>query len=112
MRRLLPTFRRHFFSPQTSPDLVERYMSQMQEESFHVLTDQTKLSPPRLANPHTPIMIVRGEYDSIPLRQHQAMSKRYGAALKALPLGHELMLEPQWRSAADCIAGWLTQQGL
>jgi hypothetical protein len=57
-------------------------------------------------------LIVRGEYDSIPRRRHEAMAKRYGAALESFPLGHELMLEPQWRSVADCIDVWLRQRGL
>jgi pimeloyl-ACP methyl ester carboxylesterase len=111
MRRLLPTFRRHFFSPQTPPELVERYMARMQEESYYVVTDQAKLTPPLLNNSRMPILIVRGEYDSIPARQHEAMARRYGASLETFPLGHELMLEPQWRTVAVCIADWLTLTG-
>jgi pimeloyl-ACP methyl ester carboxylesterase len=112
MRRLLPTFRPHFFSPEAPRELAEGYMARMQEESYHVLTDQAKLKPPVLKEPRTPILIVRGEYDSIPRRRHEAMAKRYGAALESFPLGHELMLEPQWRTVADCIAVWLKQRGL
>jgi pimeloyl-ACP methyl ester carboxylesterase len=112
MWRLLPTFRPYFFSPQTPPEVVERYMVRMQEESYHVLTDQAKLAPPVLKDSATPILLVRGEYDSIPRRQHEGMAKRYGAALESFPLGHELMLEPQWRAVADCITKWLQERGL
>jgi pimeloyl-ACP methyl ester carboxylesterase len=111
MRRLLPTFRPHFFSPETPPDAAHRFMGCMQEESYHVVTDQARLAPPVLKDPATPLLLVRGELDSIPRRQHEAMARRYGADLKSFPLGHELMLEPRWRSVADSIAAWLGEHG-
>lgn len=110
MRRLLPTFRPHFFSPQTPAAVVDRYLARMQEESHHVLTDQARLTPPALQRPQTPLLLVHATHDSIPRRQHESLARRYGATFTTIPLGHELMLEPEWRTVADAIADWLAEQ--
>ncbi len=110
MRRLLPTFRPHFFSPQTPTAVVEHYLGKMQEESYHVLTDQARLKLPSLRRSDTPILLVHATYDSIPRRQHEAIARHYGATLVTTPLGHEIMLEPEWRTVADAISEWLSEK--
>jgi pimeloyl-ACP methyl ester carboxylesterase len=111
MRRLLPTFRPYFFSAGTPREQIDRYMARMQEESFHVVRDHASLAPPA-ARSGTPILLLHGQADAIPLRRHQALARRYGAALDTFPLGHELMLEADWRHVADRILGWLAERGM
>ncbi len=108
MRRLLPTFRRHFFAPHTPQEVADRYLARMQEESFRVISDQTRLAPPVLKNANTPMLLLSSAYDSIPPHRHKAMARRYGATLRTFDLGHELMLEPEWRIVAECMDAWLT----
>lgn len=109
MNEALPTFRHMFFSPEMPEEQVERYMAQMQRESNRVFDDISRLRNPNPGGVRFPTLILATEQDRIPHRINQLLADAFNAELQTLPIGHDIMLDPKWKIAADRIIDWIRE---
>ena len=104
-----------FFGGEPDPALLERCYRRTQRESRRALFDMTGWglpSPWRTKRP--PALVLGTEKDVlIPPAQARSTASLLGAEFRELPaLGHALMLDAGWESAAGAIALWLGGRGL
>jgi pimeloyl-ACP methyl ester carboxylesterase len=102
------------FSDATPEEQFLKYHAQMGDESFRVFLDLLGLNLAHPKRVKTPMMVVGAEKDTvIPPSDVHATAKAYGTRAEILPgLGHDLILEPAWRSAATRILEWLNARGI
>ena len=106
--------REAFFSEGMPRAELERYASQIQDESYRAFLDMVFLNLPRLSRVKTPILVIGGSDDGLfRPREFRATARAYGATAVIQPgAAHDLMLEPSWQTAADTILAWLNERGL
>lgn len=103
------------FAGPVDSERIERYYARMQPESRRALLDMTWWGLPqtwRLDLP--PALVLGAERDAlIAASAARATAQLLSAQYRELPgLGHAVMLDPGWRTAAEAIEGWLGEQGL
>jgi pimeloyl-ACP methyl ester carboxylesterase len=103
------------FAGPVDSEHIERYYARMQPESRRALLDMTWWGLPqtwRLDLP--PALVLGAERDAlIAASVARATAELLSAQYRELPgLGHAVMLDPGWRTAAEAIEGWLAEQGL
>lgn len=101
-----------YFSPEMEPKALLQFAELIQPESQRALADLLMLGgrfPRRL--PELPILVMGGELDVVfPPDVIRYVALRWHADLEILPdMGHMLMLDRQWKVAAERIVGWLRQ---
>jgi len=109
------TLRDALFHEAIELERLQRYYHLCQPESHRALWDMSLFDLPSLSRIHQPPMLVLGaEHDVlIPPDQVKMTAWRYEVEATILPgLGHGMMLERDWRVAADPILSWLHAQGL
>lgn len=93
-------------------DVAFGHFSRMGRESSRVFAE---LSWPHVcdvrAPADVPVAVLGGCQDGLfPETAARAVARRHGVEARLCPgLGHTLMLDPQWRTAADWIAGWIEE---
>ncbi|AWK88025.1 alpha/beta hydrolase [Azospirillum thermophilum] len=105
--------RRAMFSDDVPPAEAARYEPLLQEESRRVLLDIGGWIPfPPLPARGFPFLVMGAERDLlIPPDQVRATARLVGAEPVILPrMGHTIMLEPGWRTAAERIADWVMER--
>lgn len=104
--------REKFYSPQTPQEVVGRYATLVQEDSQRATLTLVRM--PRPKRVRTPMLVLgAGEDGCFTVAEAQRTARAYGTEAEIFPdMGHNMMLEPGWRSVAERIAGWLTAQGL
>jgi len=104
--------RRHLFSESLTEDVALRHLMRMQPESKRALFD---LSWPQHfwigSSVGIPALVLGAEEDAFfPPLQLQETALFHGVPAELLPgMGHLMMLEQDWRAAADLILQWLEQ---
>jgi len=106
----LELMRQALFSADTPDAWLQRYFHLVQQESQQVCLDLLGLNPLRLERDHGMPMLVmaagRDAFFSTGLMQD--MARHYRAELAIFPeLAHAMMLELNWRQAADALLHWL-----
>ncbi|MEZ0340941.1 alpha/beta hydrolase [Mycobacterium sp. pV006] len=105
--------RERFFSPKTPDSVVAACVRRLQEESARSgldgLYDRPK--PERI---DTPILVLGAHDDGAVTRAEvHATARAYGTTAELFPdMGHNMMLEPGWRSVGNRIDEWLITRGL
>lgn len=98
-----------FYQPMP-PELLERYYLKMQHESQRAVWDMLGFALPRPSPDHCPHVLVMGaEHDAlIPRAAVEHTAAVWGVRPHIVAdMGHGLMLEPGWRTAAAPLAEWL-----
>lgn len=98
-----------FFDPPPDDQLRE-YRRQMQPESHRAIWDMTLFDLPNVSSMHRPPLLVLGaDHDHfMPASLVELTGRSYGVRAEILPnLGHFIMLDGEWRAAADRILEWL-----
>jgi len=111
----METLRDAMFHETIELDRLRRYYHLCQPESHRASWDMSLFDLPSLSNIARPPMLVLGaEHDVlIPPDQVCMTARSYGVSPTILPdLGHGMMMETDWRIAADPILYWLKSQGL
>ena len=103
--------RSFLFSPATDEKVVQDCWARLGRESFHAWLRMLWLPPDASRIRGTPMLLLAGAEDRIipeaPLRQ---MVRWYGADMRTVPdMGHDMMLENNWREAADAMLDWLNR---
>ena len=110
----LDSVREALFHQPVSRALLHECFMHMQAESMRAIWDMSGFDLPRPARMRRPPMLLLGaEHDAlIPPQQVEQTGKALHLPVEIIPnAGHALMLEPDWRPAAERIADWLKQQG-
>ena len=103
------------FGALPAAEQLERCYRRMQGESRRALLDMTGWGLPSLWRSQRPptLVIGAGRDVLIPAAQAQGTAQLLNSEFRLLPeLGHALMLDAGWASAAEAIAAWLEEQGL
>ncbi len=101
---------RAVFSEGFDPDLMATYARRMQGESRRALMGMTFLDLPAPGRMHPCPMLVMGAEDDTLFSTEDiaATARAYDADLHLIPgMAHAMMLEANWREAADALADWL-----
>jgi pimeloyl-ACP methyl ester carboxylesterase len=102
-----------FFSNDIPEELFQEYYQKLQDESFRVLFEvgrETKWKP--LKN-NPPLLIVEAGKDAVISKTRLAeTAKLYGIELERLDnLAHDMMIDLEWRKAAELTNSWLSKNG-
>ncbi|OBG77981.1 MULTISPECIES: alpha/beta hydrolase [unclassified Mycobacterium] len=107
--------RENFYSAGTpDPDLA-RYAALLDEEYVgRQALDLTLLSLPKPKRVTTPLLVLGAAEDAcFSPKEIRKTARAYGTdADFFIGMGHNMMLEPDWRAVAERIDGWLSTQGL
>jgi pimeloyl-ACP methyl ester carboxylesterase len=102
------------FSDDIPTELLEKYHSKMQNESFRSYLDELGLNLVRTKRVKTPLLIIGAENDTVikPWLVQRAAEK-YGTTAEIFPdMAHDVMLEAGWKKVAQRILVWLNDIGL
>lgn len=104
--------REAFFSVGMAPDLLARYSTYMQEESYLGFLDMLLLDLPKRRQHDVPALVLAAERDSlVDVAEVEATARTFGADAAIVPdVAHDMMLDTHWRRVADRIAQWLDRQ--
>lgn len=104
--------REAFFSVGMAPDLLARYSSFMQEESYLGFLDMLLLDLPERRQHDVPALVLAAEQDSlVDVAEVEATARTFGVDATIVPdVAHDMMLDTHWRRVADRIAQWLDSQ--
>lgn len=99
-----------FFSKDTPYHRLERYYDKLGGESFRMLLDAGVFRLPRPKRiKHTPVLVIGAENDAIfTVNEVERTARAYGTQAYIIPdTAHDIMLEPNWKQAADIMLKWL-----
>ena len=101
--------RKHLFSPELEEEAVRRYVALLGRESFRAILELSYLRPDPARVRRTPLLVLGAERDYIiPPSEITRTAQAYGAESQVLPdIAHDMMLDPDWRRAADAMLAWL-----
>ena len=102
------------FSRDMPEELVVKYQSRMNDESFRMFLDLLGLD---LGHPHkvkAPLLILGAENDNaVSPDQVHATARAYNVHAEIFPdMAHDMMLEKGWQHVAARILGWLQEKGI
>jgi len=103
------------FAGQIEPARLESYHRRTQRESRRALFDMSGWGLPQpWRGARVPTLVLGAEKDSLIAHgEAQGTAQLLGAEYRLLPgLGHAIMLDEGWQSAAAAIAGWLEEKRL
>jgi pimeloyl-ACP methyl ester carboxylesterase len=99
--------REQFFSEELSDPDLTRYSRAMQGESMDLQFDLLR-NKPGVPTHAIPMLVLGAEHDDFAPSTQRATAERYGADCVIVSgSGHDVMLDVQWRAAADVILDWL-----
>ncbi len=107
--------REALFASDLPAEAVERHYARMQPESRRALMDLSGWGLPQRWRMNLPrsLVIAAGEDVLIPRAQVESAARYLEAEYRLLPdLGHVLMLDAGWESAARCLQEWLAEAAL
>jgi pimeloyl-ACP methyl ester carboxylesterase len=110
---LLSTLRPFYFSASVPPAIHIEAERHMRVESPRALFDLSlRLHMALPERPVSPVFVLGAENDRICTpADAQATAHHHGVTATILPgMAHMLMLEPEWETAAESLAAWLTRQ--
>jgi len=102
------------FSDDFPTELLEKYHSQLQNESFRSYLDELGLNLVHTKRVKTPLLVIGAENDAvIKPWMVQRTAKIYGTQAVIFPdMAHDVMLEAGWEKVAKRVLDWLEEKGL
>jgi alpha-beta hydrolase superfamily lysophospholipase len=96
-----------FFGPRADEATVRRTQARMDDESW--LATQQLVLPRRARTSRAPVLVLGGGDDTItPPTATVRTARHYGTKARLFRgMGHDLMLEPDWRAPLDAMLDWL-----
>ncbi len=98
------------FAPSHPAEQVQLYCSRLQEESFRVATELLLgIGPRPTSSPSTRILVLGGGADRAVSRAAvESVAAAHGSHAEFFEgMGHDMMLDPNWRCVAERIIDWL-----
>jgi pimeloyl-ACP methyl ester carboxylesterase len=101
------------FSPEFSQTEYAELAPNIQDESYCAFLDMMYVLP-RPSRIQMPVLVLGAAHDQIFTEDEvKATARAYGTTAKIFPhSGHELMLDHDWRDAAESIVQWLGERSL
>jgi len=96
-----------FYGPATDGVEAQRHIERMGDEAW--LATQQLVLPRRVPDVRAPLLVLGGERDRL-VSPHAVVrtARTYGARARLFRgMGHQLMLEPDWKAVLDVTLGWL-----
>ncbi len=101
------------FSNDMPPAKVEAYQKRLSDESFRAYLDELGLNLVRPKRVKTPMLVIGAARDAVISRKAVEDTARvYGTKAEFFDMAHDVMLEANWKLAADRILAWLKEKGL
>lgn len=100
------------FAPSHPPDQVRLYCSRLQDESFRVATELILgIGPGPTTSTDTRVLVLGAGVDRAVSRTSvESVARYHGCRAEFFEgMGHDMMLDPNWRLVADRIHRWLEQ---
>ncbi|MFV2000955.1 MAG: alpha/beta hydrolase [Acidimicrobiia bacterium] len=96
------------FGPDMDPRKAHQYALRLQDESYLAYLEMI-LALPRPSKVRDPMIVLGAERDALfSVGEIEATARAYGTQATIFEgMGHDMMLEPQWRLPAQTIADWL-----
>jgi pimeloyl-ACP methyl ester carboxylesterase len=107
---VLTTLRPFYFSPDVAPEILAEAIYHINVESPRALLDLSlRLHWALPAKNHRPLCVLGAEGDRICTPSDvRATATHHGVTATIVPgLAHMMMLERQWKTAAEALEGWL-----
>lgn len=106
--------RKLFFSDGFSDETFARLAPNIQDESFFAFLDMMLFALPDPRKIKTPLLVLGAARDEIFTPQEvEATARAYNTRAQIFEnSGHDLMLDVDWRAAAEKIVKWLNERGL
>jgi pimeloyl-ACP methyl ester carboxylesterase len=106
--------RAHLFSPHTPDDIVEAGAARVEPDSLRAVFYNQITGLPKPDRITTPMLVLGGEDDGvISNRSVRATARAYRTEARLFPkVGHNMMVEPDWRDVAEYICTWLAARDL
>jgi pimeloyl-ACP methyl ester carboxylesterase len=106
--------REMLFSADMTASDVEEYHAKLQDESYSCFLDMLAFAPIRPQRVTTPVLVVGAENDNVFYRRDiRKTGRAYHHKAVILPgASHDIMLDKNWRRAADVILAWLELKGM
>jgi pimeloyl-ACP methyl ester carboxylesterase len=103
-----------FFSNDIPPEKLDGYFSLVQDESYFAFLDMVFFKLPKPEKNRSKVLVVGAENDRLfSPKELMKTAKKYKTVAKIFPdITHDMMLEKNWRAAADHIAEWLKDNDL
>jgi alpha-beta hydrolase superfamily lysophospholipase len=101
-----------FFTSDTAQEIVDRCFACLQDESYLAFLD-TMVVLPRPHRVKVPVLVLGAEKDAFfTVAEVRSTARAYRTEAEIFPsMGHDMMLDTDWRTVADRIAGWLQEIG-
>lgn len=102
------------FSNDMSEELVSKYHSYMNDESFRAFLDLLGLNLAHPKRVKTPLLVLGAEKDTVISQSDvRATARAYDTKAEFFPdMAHDMMLEAGWKSVAERILKWLQEKGI
>jgi pimeloyl-ACP methyl ester carboxylesterase len=96
-----------FFTPDTPQEIVDQYFACLQDESYPAFIDTIMVLPRHRV--HVPVLVLGGERDSLfTAAEVHETARAYQTQAEIFPgMGHDMMLDTDWRKVADRIGAWI-----
>jgi pimeloyl-ACP methyl ester carboxylesterase len=107
--------RKSMFSPTTPEPVVRDCVKRVQQESKRALyVDAIFRSLPKPELVSAPLLVLGAELDgAFTVDEVRSTATAYDTVAEVFPnMGHDMMLEPDWRVVAERIHAWLAHEGL
>jgi pimeloyl-ACP methyl ester carboxylesterase len=100
--------RKLFFTPETSQEIVDHCFARLQDESYLAFID-TIVVLPRPHRVQVPVLVLGAERDSFfTVAEVRSTARAYQTEAEIFPgMGHDMMLDTDWRKVADQIGAWV-----
>ena len=97
-----------FFTPDTAQETVDHCFACLQDESYLAFID-TMVVLPRPHRVQAPVLVLGAERDSFfTVAEVRSTARAYQTEAEIfLGMGHDMMLDTDWRKVADRIAAWI-----
>ena len=101
-------------TPQADDELVRSIQSRLQSESYRAFLDLVLLNHHRAQKLKTPLLFLHSKVDVVLFENEMKNSaEEFGADFFTLEdVGHDMMLDANWKKAATRISNWLIEKQL
>ncbi|MCC6780827.1 MAG: alpha/beta fold hydrolase [Hyphomicrobiales bacterium] len=97
-----------FFTPDTPQEIVDHCSACLQDESYLTFID-TMVVLPRPDRVQAPVLVLGAKRDSFfTVAEARSTARAYRTEAEIFPgMGHDMMLDADWRKVADRIGAWI-----
>lgn len=106
--------REAFFSENISPEKLDKYFRQMQDESYLAFLDMMVFNLPNPNKVNTDLLVLGAQNDAIFYPSEiEATAAAYDRDCAIFSdMAHDMMLEDKWQDVADTILNWLEKKNI